>query len=166
MNSLVAPEISPNKVVVAAVGLFVLYWIAAMFTPAGVLLNLFNSLAFGTQVIVVVTWAPAAYRAIKNSADDGAWMLILAIFYINFVAMWQRIYAIAYNYAGRPDAWSDTAITGFWPYSYMIAGVLFLISPGVKSDGVRPKAWWTLVSAGVLGGFVAGVVFTLAISTS
>lgn len=159
------PDVSPNRVVAAAISLFVLYWIAALYVPGVVLRDLFNSLAFGTQLLVVLTWGPSAFRAVKHSASDGAWLLILAVFYISFVAMAQRVYAISYNMMGRPEAWSASAISGFWPYSYMIAGVLFLMSPGVKSDGVRPKTWWALLGAGVVGGFVAGVMFTLSVST-
>ena len=159
------PEVSPNRVVAAAIMLFVLYWILALFLPPVMLRDTFNSLAFGTQVLVVVTWASAAWKAVKRSASDGAWLLILAVFYISFVAMVQRLYSIAFNYMGQPDAWRESSIAGFFPYSYMIAGALFLMSPGVKSDGVRPKAWWSLLGAGLAGGFVAGVAFTLSIRT-
>lgn len=163
--SIPMPDVSPPRVVAAAIVLFVAYWIAAMFVPAIVLRDLFNSLAFGAQALVVVTWATAAFKSIRNSESDGAWLLILAVFYISFVAMVQRMYVITFNMMGRPEAWSESAISGFWPYSYMIAGVLFLMSPGVKSDGVRPKAWFTLVGAGAVGGFLAGVMFALQIPT-
>lgn len=159
------PDVSPNRVIAAAIALFVAYWIASMFAPAVVLRDLFNSLAFGTQVLVVFTWFSAAKKAVKNSANDGAWLLVLAVFFICFVAMSQRIYSITFNYMGQPDSWRMSPIAGFWPYSYMIAGWLFLMSPGVKSDGVRPRAWLSLLGAVAIGSFVAGVVFTMSIQT-
>lgn len=159
------PEVSPNRVVAAAIALFVLYWIMAMFTPAMVLRDVFNSLAFGAQLLVVLTWGRSAWRAIKYNASDGAWLLVLAVFYICLVALMQRTYAIAFNWMGRPESWDASAIAGFWPYSYMIAAGMFLMSPGVRSDGIKPRAWWTLFMAGCVGSFVAGAMFTLSVST-
>jgi len=159
------PHVSPNRVVGVAIALFVLYWILALFVPANILRDVFNSLAFGTQLLVVLTWARSAYRAVRYDAHDGAWLLILAMFYICLIALLQRMYAISFNWLGRPESWTDSAIAGFWPYSYAIAGALFLVSPGVKSDGIRPKAWWTLFIAGCVGSFVAGGLFVMSIST-
>lgn len=151
-------KLSPNRVVVFSVVAFILYWILALFTPSVVLRDVFNSLAFGAQVIVVLTWGPAAWKAVKENAETGEWLLILAIFYICFVAMCQRLYTILFNFIGRPESWSDSAVTGFWPYSYMIAGLLFLMSPEVKPSGIRIQAWWSVFAAVGIGGLLAGVI--------
>jgi hypothetical protein len=159
------PEVSPNRVIASAIVLFVAYWIAAIFVPAMVLRDVSNSLTFGLQTLVVITWWSAARRAIRNSANDGAWVLVLAVWFISFVALLQRIYAITFNWMGQPEAWQQSAIAGFWPYSFGVAAALFLVSPAIKSDGVKPTAWWTLLAGGIVGGFVSGVVLTLSVHT-
>jgi hypothetical protein len=159
------PHVSPNRVVGVAIGLFVFYWVLAIFVPPHILRDVFNSLAFGTQLLVVLTWSRSAYQAVRYDAKDGAWLLVLAVFYICLIALLQRMYAISFNWLGGPQSWTDSAISGFFPYSYMIAGALFLLSPGVQTEGIKQKAWWTLFIAGCIGSFVAGALFTLSIST-
>ncbi|RWX72617.1 hypothetical protein [Mesorhizobium sp. M2A.F.Ca.ET.039.01.1.1] len=158
--------ITPNRVVLFAVGAFIAYWLAALFVPPLILRDVFNSLAFGSSIIITITWMPSALRAIRENADSGEWQLILAIFLVWFVVMWQRIYVIAFNWYDRPEAWANSAVAGFWPYSYLIAGLLFLAAPGVKSDGLQSRAMWAIIAAVALGSFVAGVLFWASISTA
>jgi hypothetical protein len=157
--------LSANRAVVFAVLSFIAYWIAAMFVPPLTFRDVFNSLAFGAAVIISITWGPSAYRAVKENADTGEWQLVLAIFMVWFVVLCQRIYVIVYNWYDRPDAWANSAISGFWPYSYMLAGLLFLSAPGVKGDGIESKAIWTIIAAVALGSLVAGVLIRASIST-
>lgn len=157
--------ITPNRAILFAVGAFVFYWIAALFVPAAILRDVFNALAFGAAVIIAITWAPAAWRGLREGGDTGEWQLILAVFIIWCVVMTQRVYIGLFNYLGRPEGWSTSPITGFWPYSFMIAGSLFIIAPGVKADGFRSRAVWSLVAAGAIGGLVAGIMIGASIST-
>lgn len=150
--------ITPNRVVVFAVGAFVAYWVAALFVPADVLRDFFNSLAFGTAVIITLTWLRPALKAVSEGADSGEWQLIIAIFLLWFVVVLQRGYVITYNLAGRPDAWSDSAISGFWPYSYMISGLLFLSAPGVQNDKMTKRSIWSIEAAVGIGCLLAGIL--------
>jgi hypothetical protein len=159
-------NISPNRAVVFAVGAFVLYWITAMFVPPLVLRDVFNSLAFGTAIVITVTWLPSALKAVKENADSGEWQLILAIFIVWFVVMCQRVYVILFNWYDRPDAWAMSAIAGFWPYSYMIAGLLFLSAPGVQGDGIKGRALGAMIAAVALGSLIAGILIGASISTA
>lgn len=77
----------------------------------------------------------------------------------------QRSYVILFNYYGRPEVWADSAISGFWPYSYTIAGLLFLAAPGVKGDGFTKRALWAMFAAVGVGGLIAGIVIGLSLST-
>lgn len=157
--------VTPNRAIVFAVGAFVFYWILATFLPATVLRDIFNSLAFGTAIIITFTWFPAAVRAIREEADSGAWQLILGITVIWMVVMFQRIYAIAYNYFNRPQVWAESAVTGFWPYSFFIAGLLFLTAPGVKEAGIHKRAVFSIVFSIALGSFFAGILIGTQIGT-
>jgi len=158
-------SLTPNRAVVFAVAAFLAYWIASMFVPPLVLRDIFNSLAFGTAVIITITWGPSAYRAVKQNADSGEWQLILAIFLVWFVVLCQRIYVILFNWAGRPEEWAVSSVSGFWPYSYMIAGLLFLSAPGVKGDSFESRALWAIIAAVGIGGLVAGMLIGASIST-
>ena len=153
------PAVSPSHVVAAAIILFVAYWLLALFVPGVALRDLFNAIAFGAQLFVVLTWWPAAYRAVKEESDNGAWLLIVAVFHICFVALMQRSYQIVFNWMERPKAWEESAISGFFPYSYAIAAMLFLVSPDVRGGVMKPRAWWLILSSAAVGGFIAGALF-------
>ena len=158
-------SLTPNRAIVFAVVAFLAYWIASMFVPALVLRDVFNSLAFGTAIIITITWAPSAFRAVKEGADSGEWQLILAIFIVWFVVLCQRTYVIVFNAYDRPEAWTTSAISGFWPYSYMIAGLLFLSAPGVNGDRIETRAIWAIVAAVAIGSLIAGILIGASIST-
>lgn len=158
-------SLTPNRAIVFAVTAFLAYWIASMFVPALILRDVFNSLAFGTAIIITITWAPSAFRAVKEGADSGEWQLILAIFIVWSVVLCQRTYIIVFNAYDRPDAWSASAISGFWPYSYMIAGLLFLSAPGVNGDRIETRAIWAIVAAVAVGSLIAGILIGASIST-
>lgn len=158
-------SLTPNRAVVFAVVAFMMYWIASIFIPPLILRDVFNSLAFGTAIIITITWAPSAIRAVKENADSGEWQLILAIFIVWAVVLCQRIYIILFNAYGRPDAWATSALAGFWPYSYMIAGLLFLSAPGVRGDRIESRAIWAIVAAVAMGSLIAGILIGAAIPT-
>lgn len=157
--------IAPNRTMVLAVFGLVFYAVLSMVLPWMLLRDIFNSLAFGGAFIITLTWFSAAVRSIKENMETGESQLILAIFFLWLVAFLQRCYAIIYNYNGQPDAWSQSAISGFWPYSYFICAILFLISPGFAGAGPRTKAYWSIIAAVGLGGMVAGFLIGMQVST-
>lgn len=155
---------TPNRAVVFAVGGFVIYWIAAMLVPSATLRDVFNALAFGTAVVIVATWSSSAWRAVRSGADTGEWQLILAIFMVWLVVLAQRIYSILFNWYDRPEAWFNGPISGFWPYSFTIAGMLFLAAPGVEDNGFSKKSIVAMVASAAIGGIFAGVLIAKTIS--
>jgi len=157
--------LTPNSAVAFAVFSFVLYWIAALFVPAIILRDVFNALAFGIAVMIVLTWGPSATRAVRQNADSGEWQLILAIFMVWFIVLCQRSYVVIYNWNGQPESWAALPISGFWPYEYVIAGLLFLAAPGVKGGAIENKAIWTIIAAVAIGSLIAGIVIGASIST-
>lgn len=158
-------SVTPNRAVVFAVFAFLAYWIATMFVPPLVLRDVFNSLAFGAALIITLTWWKSAYQAVRENADSGEWQLILGIFFMWFVALSQRVYIIVFNWYGRPDDWANSAIAGFWPYSYMVAGLLFLSAPGLQGGKFESRALWMIVAAVGVGSLIAGILIGASIST-
>lgn len=156
---------TPNRAVLFAVGAFVAYWILAIFIPTPILRDVFNALAWGAALMITITWGSAAFKAVRENADTGEWQLILGVFLVWFVVFCNLIYVAAYNWHGQPDAWRTSPISGFWPYSYMIAAFLFLAAPGVKSDGMAKRSLWPIVGAVFIGGLAAGIMIGTSIST-
>lgn len=136
-----------------------------MFVPPLILRDVFNSLAFGTAIIIIITWLPAAIRAMRESAETGEWQLVLAIFLVWLVVACQRVYVIVFNSYGRPQEWAESAISGFWPYSFLCAGLLFLSAPGVDGDRFKSNALWAIVAAVGIGCLTAGILIGSAIPT-
>lgn len=161
-----ADFITPNRALVFAVGGFTLYWVLALLIDAIVLRDVFNSLAFAVGLLIVITWAKAAFRAVKYGATRGEWQLILSIFLTWLVATVVRLYSMAFNGFGRPESWVLSPIAGFWPYSFMMAGLLVLAAPGVTPEGLKPQTMWTMLGAVGLGGLIAGILIGASISTS
>lgn len=158
--------ITPNRAVAFAVGGLAFYVVLAITFSPIVLRDVFNSLSFAVGLLIVITWFKAAWHAVREGADSGEWQLILAIFIVWSVATMARMYSIVFNWMGRPEAWAQSALSGFWPYAFMMAGLLFLAAPGVTQDGLRPQAVWTMVLAVGLGGLIAGILIGASISTS
>ncbi|MER8555921.1 hypothetical protein [Mesorhizobium sp. M0220] len=92
-------------------------------------------------------------------------MLILGTFLIWSVVLIQRIYVILYNWAGQPESWQTSAVPGFWPHCYALAGLLFIAAPGVRSEGIRKKTVWALVAAVATASLVAGFVIGASVSS-
>lgn len=158
--------ITPNRAAIFAVLALVFYGIVAAFLPPLILREVFNSLAWGGALIITITWLPAAWKAVRENADSGEWQLILAIFIVWAVVTMQRTYVIAFNWMGRPDGWANSAVAGFWPYSYMIAAMLFLSAPGVKGGKLESRSIWSMIIAVGIGCLLAGFLLGASISTS
>lgn len=157
--------ISPNRVLLLAVAAFVFYWILALFFPGPVLRDVFNSLRLSAAIILTITWAKPAWTAAREEARSGEWQLVVAIFFLWFVVTLLGAYSIVFNWYGRPASWAESAIAGFFPYSFLIAAVLFIVAPGVHSDGVGSKTVWTLILGTAIGAFIAGMLTMASIST-
>lgn len=159
--------LTPNRAIVNIINALVVFWVAVLFVPAHYLRDVFNSLAFGASVIIVLTWGPSALQAVRGGVKTGEWQLILGIFLGWFVLMSQRLFSILFNYMGQPKSWLDGPFPAFWPYAYMICGFLFLLAPGLASDHlpVRRRTWAYLLTAVGIGAFVAGILLGASIST-
>ena len=162
---MVAP-VTPNRALVLSAAAFVAYWIAAVVVPGAVLREMFNALAFGTAVVITITWFSAAARAMRLNAPTGDWLLVLGVFLMWLTVLMQRVYVIAFNWSGRPESWTDSALPGFFPYSFALAGMLFIAAPGVHSDRLGSRTIWAIIAAVALGSALVGFLFGLSISSS
>src|SRR5690606_33901236 len=127
--------------------------------------DIFNPLAFAVSAFIAATWAKAAYHALRNGVNSGAWFLICGVFFTFLVAMLQRIYAMVYNALERPEWLAESSLSAFWPYSFFIAGALILSAPGVEQSGFAPRSLVALISAVAVGSFIAGLAVMYKIGT-
>lgn len=137
---------------------FVAFWIVAIFVPADVLREIFNSLSFGMAVMVCITWAPAAYHSFRSGGTEGKWQLVIAVFLCFSIVTFQRLYVILLEYLGRPPWLLRSHIAAFVPYTITVAGALFLIAPSVHQGRPGNDYWLHLVIGVGIGSLLAGIL--------
>jgi hypothetical protein len=81
------------------------------------------------------------------------------------VIVLQRLYSGIFNWLGQPDFLSQSAIPGYFPYSFMISGALFLIAPEITSNDLHFRRFWALLVAIAIGCLTAGVFIGYSISS-
>lgn len=155
--------IVPNRALIFMVLGPIIYLVMAQAVPGPILLNVFNSFAWGIALVLSITWLGGAYQSFKRGAEDGEEQLVLAIFMLWFVVFMQRNYVIAFNWFGRPQEWVDSAWPGFWPYSFTLIGFLFLVATVNRPSGITKRGFVLVLLAALLGGGLAGCLITLSI---
>lgn len=158
-------QLSPRSVVIALFAAPIFYFIVAAFVPPIILRDFFNPLAFGVFAVIAATWARDAFEGLRQGMATPAWFLIFGVFHVAFVAMSQRLYAMIFVALGRPDWMAEGVFAGFWPYSYLLAGISILYAAGVQEHGSRPQSWATVAVAIFIGGMAAGATLALSISS-
>lgn len=151
--------ITPNRAVIFAILAPIIYWVLAPFIPPSILRDVLNPIAFGVALMISLTWAWAMIHSVRRKTQG--WQLILAVFIVWTVIWAQSTYRVVFNAYGRPDTWNDGVISGFWPYSYIAAGILFLASTDTATVGWEKSTLWIIGSAIAIGGFAAGILVAL-----
>lgn len=160
------PIITPSQTLIGITGLVSAYWILAIFTPAWVLRDVFNVLAFTIAGGVVFTWFKPTMDLVRfRQGSGGRWQLSFGVLMVGILVVLHRTYAIGFNAAGRPDWLRDGPMSGFWPYAFSLTMALFLVAPGVTREGFRPSSFWAIVVSVGVGGAIAGFLLGMQIST-
>jgi hypothetical protein len=151
---------TPNMAILGVVFAPIFYYIMTHFIPANTLREMFNSLSFGTYVVISATWLMAFFAAIKHGGHEGKWRLILGVFVLALTVTDTRVYNALYNWAGRPPSWANSAWPGFWSYSFFVAGLLILSAAFDEKDGPVVKLL-PMMFAAALGGAAAaaGIIY-------
>lgn len=144
-------------VLFAMIGLMT-YWLMAAVVPAAQLRELFNALSFGVAIMVMVTWAPAAYHAFTVGAHEGEWQLVIAVFLAFAVLAFQRLYAIVMFTLDDPEWILKSYIPGFIAYSVMLVGMLFLVAPSVHNASPGKRYWVHIIWGVAIGALFAGIM--------
>lgn len=126
--------------------------------PSPILVETFSGLLLGISIAITLMWAPAAVTALREGAGDGWHQLNLAIMLTWFTIAVQRIWAIVYRWMDRPDWMADSHYSAFVTYLIMLAGMLYIISPGTESGQVPTKNWTVMIASVGAGGVVAGIM--------
>lgn len=143
---------------------FSFYWVLAAFVPPPPLKHIFDGLACGMAIMIVLTWAPAAARAMRQGATTGEWQLVIAVFFTWLILILQRSYILTLTImekAGWPDArdWLvESSISGFIPYSITVAGLLYLISASTAQRETSPKNFYPVIGAVGIGSMISGIM--------
>lgn len=158
-------QLTPRIVVLGICLAPLFYFLAATVIPPIILRDLFNPLAFGVFAVIAATWARDAYEDLVTNGPSPSWFLVFGVLHFAFVAMAQRLYAMIFVALGRPDWLAEGVFAGFWPYSYLLAGLSILYAAGVQEHGTRPQSWATIGVAIFIGGMAAGATLALSISS-
>lgn len=150
--------IKPRSAAIFAVGGLFSYFVLAVFIEPLLLRDIFNNMALGVAIMVALTWAPAAFRAFREGADEGKWQLVVAVFLTFCVIIFQRTYAIAVIWFNRPPWLVESAIAGFIPYSITLVGMLFLSAPGIAEGAPKGRYWIHIMFAVAIGSLIAGIM--------
>lgn len=152
---------TPNRAI-ALTGLSpLLYWFIAPFFDPQTARDVLNPMATGFAAMISFTWLPSLIHSIRNRIPG--WSLILGIFVVWTVVWMNRIYAAVFNYLGQPRWWLDSYLAGFWPWSYVVAGALFLYAAADDEEAISWSSSVTLAFAAAIAigvGFAIIVIFT------
>lgn len=149
---------TPYRAIVFTILAPLLYWVIVPFLDPQTIRNIMNPIAAALALVISITWLPSVLHSVRYQRPG--WTLILGTFVIWTIVWVNRIYVVIFNYMGQPESWNDAAISGFWPYSYIAAGLLFLVA---ASDDEEAVSWHSstmiyigiaIVVAATLYGFI------------
>lgn len=149
-----------NKILIGFVALNAIYFSFGFF-PDGVWLTGFVSacLVVAGSMLAAAS-LPDAIDIVKKGEIGPGELAVLAISTIALGLTYSGVFSVAWNFAGRPEAWIGPASS----YGRAMASVglfLLFLSPGATRAGIRPPRWWTIV-LGIL--MIALLAFLFGIS--
>lgn len=156
---------STNKILLFIIFAPISYFIAAIFIPGTILRDVFNSLSFGTAVMIWFTWLYAFIEAVRSEGKAGKWRLILGLCLTMQTVMISRVYSGLFNWYDRPESWALGPFPGFLSFSYFLGGALILSAATEADETPLTNLLPLLIGVGI-GGIVAGVIIGMGLSTA
>ena len=146
-----------NRMLMLALAAIASYWVLPWFATGLQLQIVFNSLVFGVATMILVTWGPAAYYALRGRARAEN-QNIIAVYTVWSVVWLQRLYSITFVTLDRPDWLLNSALPAFMAYLFGMSGILFLAAPASIQHAPR-SYYWRLAAATVFGALFGGVSY-------
>jgi len=110
-----------------------------------------SSLSLGVALMLIITWAPACYSAVKRGSREGRDLLRMGIWFTALGVLLSRIYVIIYVVLDRPDWLLYTPFNSIGVWTYIWGAGMILLAPGT-TEGVIPMTnFWIIAFAIAIG---------------
>jgi len=116
--------------------------------------NLASILPFGAASIIVVTWATAAYQAVRYNSREGAGILVFGVFLTALGIVENRAYTLVYRWLDRPEWLLTSVLNPLGPWMIFWGLAIILLAPGT----VRGNVPWTNIVYIVVAAFLGGML--------
>ncbi|CAN7329186.1 hypothetical protein LJR231_001801 [Phyllobacterium sp. LjRoot231] len=150
-------RITSNIAILYAIGGAAIYLIGWLAFPYETVKVLIDGATFGVMLMVTITWSPAAYAAIRDGAREGWMQAVVAVWLVATALLIQRTLILFLTWLHRPDWLVTSPIAGLVAYMLMVAGLIFLVSPGLSDGEVPPRNRYYLMVAGFAGSLIIGI---------
>jgi hypothetical protein len=147
-----------NRAYLFAAIAIALYWVAVLFIPVKLLIEVLTAMAVGISAAVVFHWLPNAIDSFKEGAPFRWQRLQIAVVLLFGGIVLQRFLGLTYRWLGRPEWITDHPVSGFITYIAVLGIVMYLYVSGQEKENMT--IW--LLSGAMLGGalFIAGWYLT------
>ncbi len=138
------------------------FWILPLIFTGLQLQEAFNSIVFGIAAVVLVTWGPSAFFALRGgvNAENQHIVSTVAIWFIVWV---QRLYAIVFVTLDRPTWLMLSAFPAFLTYMFGVMGVLVVVAPAFVKDANMKDYYFQLIAGLLVGTLLSGISYLVQI---
>lgn len=134
------------------------FWLMPLIYTGLQLQEVFNSVVFGIATVVLVTWGPSVFFAMRGgiNAENQHIVSTVAVWFIVWI---QRLYAIIFVSLDRPTWLMISAFPAFLTYMFGVMGVLAVVAPAFVKDANMKDYYIQLIAGIILGVVLSGISY-------
>lgn len=139
-----------NKMLMLVLYVGVAFWLLPIFVPITLLQAGINSIVFAIATVVLTTWGPSAYYALRGNvtaehqhiiATVGVWLIVWI----------QRLYAMINITLDKPIWLQNTPWSAFISYMFGMIGVFIIVAPMLTKELDDEGYRWQVFVGTVIG---------------
>lgn len=149
-----------NFVVVFMASSLALFWVMYPVFGHDVTTEIASSLLFGASVTMMITWTPAAARALVDvvtGRGEAYQIFHIGFWGLAFGLVFQRVWATALRWTERPDWLVELPWGAFSAWTIACFSALILLSPDTSKGEVPGRNKLYVVLATGIGCLLAGI---------
>lgn len=147
----------------AAAG-FSSFWIVYGVLGHEATVEIASGLVFGADIMLALTWAAAAYYAVRHGAKSGEGILALGLFWVCSFGAIQRFWTIVFRWLDRPDWMLDHWSNPLAVWSIFWGLIIIMLAPGTQQGNVPARNQVQVILAVFIGALVAGITIGLSLA--
>lgn len=145
-----------NRAVSSIIALNIVFFLAAIALPPEWLYAISSGTAFGIWVVVVVSYLPEGWRALRRGTLNGWEIAIGGLVTTGIFILLGRVWGQFWRVLEQPDWMTNSWMVSFLQFGLAIGGMMIVIAPGTTLGVVPRGNWWWLAGAAGLGLLLAG----------